>query len=298
MSRVPLTSQELLEIFKQRVQALRVAASEYDKGYAGAAKSGAEVLRTFVIDIQQGNKTRPCLLKQLGAENALFYSTVSRRHRPPYQIEFIPLVISASASEWIVGSSPRAHSVYVPMYNGAPHVNLFGNKYGGGQNLIDFARLPLGDWLAEEVIKLGEVTYSRMKIIKSMVENVGGHVDETIPSDLAKLMRHEAFRITDVIKTPDGHVEATPRYGLEYATTRQIVYEVQRTIDAELAQLCEQSATTEPPPRQYLFSPPQGIRVAYDAKYLLGVLKGMEEEGEGQSAMADEIRRLLAWAAS
>ena len=216
-SRIPLTQAELIAQLREQVGFLRASAAAYDSGEEAEAKRLAVQLRVLL----DGQGSWPSLLTQLGVLHTLqFVNTAVPL--PPNETKDLPdgsrtitstIGSSLTRWQWTVGD----------------------DKWTRAAPLGDPSRRqpPLGfdDWWAGGQVSFGGVErLSRREIVRQVANADGGaHVDPGLRADYYAVSRAGALG-----RSLDGNGQALPADNAVLAMVRQIAYEVDETLAAQL----------------------------------------------------------------
>jgi hypothetical protein len=260
MATDPRTDDELADVFGEWAEDFANAAIRYDAGDVSAAKQLSVSLRTL-FDTHKRNA-----LRALGVEPETYsyYST-------PLRASATPLVESAGGGMWRPNQPPeQMFADYLPIFM------MFRGEWD---------RLPFDKWWNEELRGAMGTPLSRRMFVRELADRDGGaHFDRALDPAYAEVRRQKDFKISTQI----SGVAVSPPKGRQFASIRQIAFEVQLTLDEAIPHLLPNRLAY--PVHMKFFPPWMGgtdyggtspMRVDLDKKYLRGVLQDLEKEGGG-----------------
>ncbi len=205
----PKTPDELRRNFRHAFEALELSSKAYDEGHKGEAARLAGVIYVYVHDYGRNNVS---LLTHVGRKSIPFCNT-ARPINPRNKLTEAPLTLlnlsSAPPSEAALNEE-----VYVP-------------RLGQPTNVTE-PELKFTAWWEAGILKdKKNRILTRKNLITFMRHNEGGgHVSGTFDEYFAGL-RRENTGGWSIVRNAQA---VAPAYGPEYASTRQIAYEVRETL--------------------------------------------------------------------
>ena len=159
-----------------------------------------------------------------------------------------------------------------------------------------WSRVKFSKWWHDPVLAAANRrVLTREQLVLAMANQDGGaHIDRMMDEAYASVTGKQDVKVTYHV----GGVSASAKHGRHYSAVRQIAYEVQMTLDAELSDLLPEPLTFPSPlPADSVMRMPSEVQVKmkYEREHLEGVLKSLEEAGEGDSLQAREIKRQIFW---
>jgi hypothetical protein len=204
--RIKKTVDETLRDFRHTFGFILLSSQAYDNGYKGEAARLAAVVYMLVHDY---GKSAVSLLKQMGRKNIDFVNT-SVSLNPRNLLTEMPLVIMR-----LTAGQGKDSLEYLPRLAENPQP-------------IPNPILPFEKWWNMPVIRDDHRrTISRKNIVFHMRHSeAGAHVDSSIDGVFADIRRVNSMGW--VVSTNEGNY--VPEYGPEYASMRQIAWEVEQTL--------------------------------------------------------------------
>jgi hypothetical protein len=204
MSSHPQSKAELNQHLQDELHSLEILADEYDKGFSGASKHLAAILRVLLHTRGQSIG----LLNQLGLEGIEFYDTT-------FPIEPNQITSYSGLIQW--GSDGK----YTPLLDSNPQCLQKINFSTWWENTVLM-------WTTtdKESGAIQKKEFSRRDLILYVADKDGGaHIDATLPNDYA-----EVSRLNSLCRMYGDGQSWSPYEHPELASVRQIAHEVLRTL--------------------------------------------------------------------
>jgi len=271
--KVRLTPDELRSQAREWAELFVDAAKAYDRGSHVHAANLARSIRILLED-------KKCLLKLLGHDpSALAFFDTPESGRP------VRLMVDHARAFIPVGGTPITDVGYTAVYD--PPEN-------------NWSRIPFERWWNQDkAIDIPGVRLTRRRIVREMANrDKGTHIDGAVGEEYARLKRQEVMGLSLHL----GSVSARPAHGRERPAVRQIAYEVQKTIAAELSSVFTGEVWYPPPvysfPREMGGGQPSlgsTLIIRRDTADLVKKLEHFEKSGEGECLDARLFRSQIYW---
>jgi hypothetical protein len=263
---VKRTPEELKEALLTQLRRLHRLALQYDKGDVEVAVDLSATLHTLL------NPNRPdaTLKRFVGIDVKTLKFASTPEHGLPFR-----LVHSLGQGHSPVGEESELQASYEPRYD---------------RDVFHFPTVAFDDWYSKEaVFQLAAGPITREDLIDAVRNREGGaHLDDKIPPKYATVSRQEEFKHS----ISDGKKSAESDVGAQYASIRQIAFEVQLSFSRELSSILDFDLNFPAPPERQIGST---LRAKPDKAYLESILADMRRSGEWDEVEARHIQRALFW---
>ncbi|MCH8294437.1 hypothetical protein IH992_25420 [Candidatus Poribacteria bacterium] len=212
MKKVKRPTADLEQKLRNQIQFMHDSCESYDNGSAAHAEQLAHSIRIILHDTNHSHS----LLAQLGLKNKVMFMDTSEDYNPQNKLPFAGLCLLQIGAK--TGYIPRLNeplkrvpSIYIP-----------------GSPLLYFQKpkLHFDDWWCAIVIATDQIKFSRKDIVLHLADTDGGsHVDPELDKSYYDVTRGGAMGKI-IVKTKQGIEEVGVLRPVEYASVRQIAYEV------------------------------------------------------------------------
>lgn len=214
------SSEEKIEEFKNSFWRLQRANASYDQG--NIFETGTIALNIFAL-LHDASKRQPSGLTVIGRKNGLRLVDTSIPLDPKNLLSEFPMCFIRTTT---------AAMIYQPLLGDGPEISYQKPPQS-----------PTSWWNAKVIKSSDSRTYSRKNLVFHFRHERGGHIganyrtqDNASAEDFAALGREN----TGGWVWSNGEVVYEPKYGPEYATVRQIGWEVEKSILAHCPDIVQE----------------------------------------------------------
>ncbi len=285
MSNSLFSAEEMIQNANDQVRRLRVRCDSYDGGDLTAALD-LSIILGLLLNTTKRNKS---LLDQLGYQHQRFLSTPGhwiRTDTVAIKLAFADtgavLRTKEGTSEGFVEWSPRYDDW---RWDDDKPAAL---RRADSRATVPWAVMPFQQWWKEEpILVAGTLTRSRHQLVMDVADKLARHTDRRAPDAFLAFRRQLAMRVR--LRNGDDAWETSS--GPEFASIRQIAYEIQTTLDFYRPDAVDEIARNIlPPPR---WGSMQALQVA--ASTLEEDIHRAEEHGLKGKWIWERAVRELAW---
>jgi|GEM_PF-6806720 len=284
----PIKSRErILQEVQAALVNLRIACEQWELGRYEQSITIATILRVLLYDYLKKSKS---LLGQLNWKAQSFFTTPAmgraRNQKGPRSLAY------RISTAWIEPDSQvsKPRDRWTPKYFSPDAVT----PVDGSSSIIK-QTLPFIEWWKEVVLWNQTYTMSREELVLALSNELGGtHAAPTIKPRTVALLAGELTCDTLPWQITIGGLEMRCENAPYDAVIRQIAFEVQRTLQRNYTKELRDVQIVPPIPEGWSLED-NYAGAKSDPKYNFEVLQELEEKGEGNSYVAEELRAQSYW---